>query len=425
MSEMMTLARSLNLEAIRASASSLDRIARCEASAALPQVVDDNDNDAKDKGTAIHKFLERFPVVGLEAALLEIEERWRDVCASIELAKLAPLFKLSREVALAWNFVDDTARMVDRDERGRLLIDRSCEIAVVIDVIGVGADEVFVGDYKSGHGWLPSPEQSYQLGLGALAAARYFNKRRARVEYIRIRDDGSVYRKNATLDGIALDGAADMFAAKLARARELRTLVMGGFVPNVNEGAWCKYCPAKHHCPAKTALVRHVMTETQPVQYVTPLTPEIALKALLQLRRAKEGLGAIESMLYAYAKITPILVEVEEDGTERWFGEYTREGNEEFDGALAHQVITEKYGGEAANKVVTMETTKKAITDLVKKKLAESPVEGATIKGTTEEIYEAIREKQGGPIRPPTTTTCEYTVDPAGNSKARRRKASS
>lgn len=405
---------------VRVSGGQLDRVVRCTSSAALPQIIDANDDDrpARNKGLDVHKFLEHIPEVGREAALAEVPEQHRAICSDIELGKLVKHLKMSHEISIAYNWVADTARILTPDEQGRVDIDRSCELAMRLDVLGIHERSVFVGDYKTGNGWLPAPETSYQLGAGAVAAARLFNAREATVEYVRIRDDGTVRKWNATLDLIGLDSTAESIAKAMREAQALRDRVLAGEIPNVTEGPWCRYCPARQHCPAKTALVRHVLGDPQPIPYLQPLTPDSALRAYLMLKPAKEALATVESALYAYAKLERIPLGVEEDGTERWFGELRRDGNEEFDGAKTHEVITRLYDGETANKVVTMETTKKAITDAVRGHLKE----GDKITKVVEGVYEAIRASGGALPRKELVSTIEYTVAPNGESKARRRK---
>ncbi len=405
---------------VRVTGSQLDRIARCEASAALPQVIDANedDRDDRDRGTAVHKFLERCGQVGRDVALAEVDEKWRGHCADIELAKLVQQLGMSQEVAVAYNFRDDTARVLQPVTPRAYEIDPTCEVATTIDVCGAGDRIVYVGDYKGPHAWLPEPEKSYQLGLGAIAVARLHGATRARVEYIRIRDDGTVRKFDAELDVFGLEEVAEKIAKLMNHVPRLRVLIESGTVPDVVEGRHCKYCPAKQHCPAKTALIRHVLSDPQPVPYMLPLTPESALRAYNLLRPAKDAIAQIEAAIYAYAKTTPILLGKEPDGSLRYFGELKREGNDVLDGSIAHAVITEKFGGEVANQVVTMETTKKAISDAVRKHKAEEE----THKGALEAVLSEI-DKRGGVSNPITTSTIEYSVSPDGEAKARRRKA--
>jgi hypothetical protein len=400
--------------------SQLDRIVRCQASGALPQVITaESDDPAPERGTAIHRFLERVPEVGREVALAEVDEAWRGICADIELAKLATELSLSREVALAYNWRDDTARLLTPVAPRAYEIDPSCEIAMTTDVAGVGRGAVLVGDYKGPHAWLPEPEQSYQLGAAAVALARLHGVTRARVEYVRIRDDGTVRKFWADLDVFGLEAAAEKIATLLGGLPALRVTIEGGVVPDVTEGRWCRYCPARQHCPAKTALVRRVLGDPQPIPYLQPLTPESALRAYRLLKPAKDALAQVEAALYTYAKYTPIMLEEEGDGSVRFFGELRRPGNEELDGAITHRVLTELFDGEVANAAVTLETTKAAITNAIRPTVQAA---GQKITQAQEHVYSLVRQR-GGAKRPETTTTTEYTVAPDGAAKARKRKA--
>jgi hypothetical protein len=405
---------------VRVTGSQLDRIHRCETSAALPQIIDanDEDNEARERGTAVHKFLERVPQVGRDEALLEVDAQHRAICSDIELTKISDLMSLSTEVALAYNWVNDSARRLTPVAHRAYEIDPSCEVAMTLDVVGVSESRVYVGDYKGAHAWLPAPEQSYQLAAGAVALARLYRKDVARVEYIRIRDDGTPRRFDAELDFLALEGAAERIRELMSTTPERRAAILRGETPDVVEGPWCKYCPSKDHCPARTALIRQVMTPEAP-DYSVAITPENAAQVYATLKRAKGALAQIEGALYAYAKATPIPLGEDEDGSLRFFGELRRQGNEELDGAIAHQVLTELYGGEAANKAVSMETTKRAIGDVVRANL--KPGEKVTTKA--EEVYELVRARNGS-HRKTTTSTTEYTVDAEGEAKARKRKAS-
>ncbi len=395
--------------------SSLDRTARCPASAALPQVFDAGPSAARDRGTAIHKYLERVGELGRLDALAEVDERWRPVCEGVELATLP--VKLSREVAVAYNWRDDTARLLQPLEPRLYEIDPTFETALTLDTVGVGNGIVYVGDYKGPYVWLPEPEQSMQLGVGALAVARIHDVEAAQVEYIRIRDDGTTRRFGARLDVFGLEATAERVQRTMAVVAKMREAISAGETPNVTEGPWCKYCPARHHCPTKTALIRAAAAQPAPISLREPLTPATAAHVYVQLKRWKEAFAMVEGALYAYAKDTALQLATEEDGTEVWFGEFSREGNEAIDGRVAHEVLSERYGHEAADKAVTMEATKKAITELVRK---HKPLD-ASLKGEQEAVYDAIKER-GGVSRPMTTTTTEYTVSPDGEQKQHRRR---
>jgi RecB family exonuclease len=403
--------------------SQMDRVLRCEASAALPQVFDANPQDHRDRGTAAHAFLSRVGKVGRDAALAEVDEQWRPFCESIELAQLADRITLSTEVALSYNWRTDTARVLEVLDHRAYEVDPDAEIPLTIDLAGFADGTVYSGDYKGPHAWLPEPEQSVQLGLAALALARLHDAWSARVEYIRLRDDGTTRRFGATLDAFGLEAAADRIRTTMATVAELRGMIANGHVPNVTEGPWCRYCPARQHCPAKTALIRSVITDTaRSIPYDYPITPENAGAAYALWRRARDAMSALEKALHVYARDTAIPVGEEPDGSMRFFGRLEREGREELDGAIAYQVIAERYGAEEAAKTVTMEVTKSAITDVVNRNLDKlQPGERKTHVATA--IVTEIG-KRGGSKRKAIDKPTEFTVAPGGDVKAKRRKAS-
>lgn len=398
--------------------SGLDRIARCEASAALPQAVDASEDDKdREAGSVRHKFLERVPVIGREEALGEVNPKHRAMCEDIQLAKLGDRLKLSTEVALAYNWKTDTARILKPVAPRVYDIDSTCEVAGTIDLAGMSEDRALAGDYKGAHGWLPHPSASRQLGLAALSLARIYERDMAEVEYIRLLDDGGSIPFRATLDGFALDDIASEIRGIMERIPEQRARVESGIVPSVVEGGWCRRCPARHACPAKTAMVRAVISDP-PTPYSTGITPQNAREAYLQLQKAKDAIKIFEAGLFAYAKLTPIPIETQTDGSVRYFGELTREGNDELVGSVTHAVLAKHYGGEAANKAVTMEVTKAAVKDVIRPNL--KPEEKIT------HVFDAILEEidAAGGIKTKTTrTTTEFTISPDGEAKARKRKA--
>lgn len=407
--------------------SQMDRIAHCPASAALPQVRDANDNKARDRGTAMHKFLERVALAGREIALTEVDDEHRPFCAGIDITALTMQLSLSPEFALAYDWRNDTARALQPVEHRAYEVDESSEIPLTIDVAGVGHRTVYAGDFKSGYGWLPEPSQSMQLGLGALALARLHRARSARVEYMRVRDDGSVYRFAAVVDSFGLEATANRVSKTMRVVEELHVSVAAGTIPNVVEGPWCGYCPARHFCPAKTALVRSVL-DAKPVSLREALTPANVSSAYLMLRRAKEGFSLLEKAIHAYVRdgevstpghVSPTAIPLgpDPDGSMRFFGMFDRLGNEKLDGSKTYEVLAKRYGADVATKAVEMETTKKAIEDVVRANLKPDEKIGATREAIVEEIRALGGSKRGKPDKP-----TEFTFAPDGTAKATKRK---
>jgi hypothetical protein len=400
--------------------STLDRAAICPPSIALPQIFTEGEpDDARAKGSSTHEFLKRVSDVGRDAALAETDEIWRDRCASINVAKLADRLKLSTEVALAYNWREDTARLLEPVAPRVYEIDVDSEIAATGDVVAYDPKKrrAYAGDYKGPRAWLPKPDQSMQLGLEAVALARIYGADEAQLEYIRILDDGEQMRFDATLDAFGIENAAARIRETMELVTATRDLYERGIVPNVTEGRHCKYCPARMHCPAKTAGMRAVLAQPA-VSMREPITPGNAATVYAAWREARDRMSQIEAAIYSYAKTTSIPIGQDDDGSVRYFGELTRDGNDRLDGAIAHRVLVSEFGGEVANATVSMEVTKTAIAGAIAANLKD----GETKAGKMRDIVAKI-EAAGGVSNPSTTTTTEFTVAKDGAAKARKRKA--
>ena len=164
-------------------------------------------------------------------------------------------------------------------------------------------------------------------------------------------------------------------------------------------------------------MVRAVISDP-PVPYSTGITQENAREAYLMLRKAKDAIKIFEAGLFAYAKLTPIPIETQTDGSVRYFGEQVREGNDELVGPVTHAILAKHYGGEVANKAVTMEATKAAVKDAIRPNL--KPEEKIT------KVFDSIIDEidAAGGIKTKTVrSTVEFTISPEGETKVRRRKA--
>ncbi len=424
--------------------STWDRIAACPSSAALPQVFNGHPVDFRDRGIGQHAFLDRvaelrrspasLPLhVARKEALEEVEPQWRAACEAIDLERLGDRTKLSSEVAVAYNFVEDTARILTPVAPRQYEIDPACEVAQTIDVCGVGDRVVFVGDYKGPYAWLPEPSRSLQLGGAALSLARIYKARSANVEFIRLRSDGSVLPWRATLDTFALEGVAERLQSMMRMVGQVRAQFEDGDIaPNVTEGPWCGSCNARAHCPAKTQLVRAVLAGDGKTKLSLrePITRENVGAVYAKLKLVKSAVAIAEKAVRAFEADGPpstpdhvsdsaIPAGIDPDGSLRYFGRFEREGNEKIDGEIALGVLREKYG-DAALEAFEVETSKEAISEVVR---ANKP-DDMTLKAAKEEVLAAIRAA-GGVSRAPTDKPTEFTVAPDGRAKkAARRKAS-
>ncbi len=211
---------------IEITGSKIHRVWQCPASAILPQIDRDDDNHelARERGSAIHAYLERVAQVGDEAALSEIaDEGLRSLLRAIDVSALPT--HLATEVAFAWNWRTRTARELGRNlGRGYTLVTMpptEDEIACTLDLVGEqelqgGRRRGYVGDYKSGHSKLPSPERNGQLLLGALCARAIYRLDDCVVELIHIHSDGDHHKVRRIVDEWDLDTFADELARAMA-----------------------------------------------------------------------------------------------------------------------------------------------------------------------------------------------------------------
>lgn len=237
------------------SGSSLERVAACPTSAALPQVREESTEHA-DRGTAVHAFLAAVGKVGREKALEEVPEEYRDACAAIDLDALPSLEGFAAEVAFAYDWQTGTAREIGRDRERDYGILGATEIPLTVDAVGFHGDGVVVVDWKSGRRSVTPARYNWQLRLGALAACRTYGYHRATVAIVYVRDGSRPWFDRAEFDEFDIETVADEVRAVALRVQEAAKVVKEGRAPNVTEGAHCRYCPAVRSCPAKTGLIR-------------------------------------------------------------------------------------------------------------------------------------------------------------------------
>ena len=420
--------------------SSFDRIDMCAASAALPQVFDGHANEDRGRGTALHYFLDRVaklrvagetPEAAREQALAEVDDQWRVAAELVDLEQLGHRTTLSTEVAVAYDWRADKGRVLQLAGPRQYEIDPDREVALTLDLVGVGDRVVHVGDYKGPWAWLPAPERSLQLGVGALALARIYRARSAHVEYLRLRSDGSVSAWRAQLDVFGLDAVAQRVHTMMTGVEQLAGAIAAGVVPNVTEGPWCTYCKARQHCPAKTQLVRAVLAgdAKQKLSLREPITAENVATVYSLLRKTKEAVSHVEKAIRAYEadgepstpeRLSPSAIPIgtDADGSRRFFGRFERAGGEKIDGGIAHAVLVERFGPEVATKAFELSTSKEAIRDVIRQNKAE----GETITAVETEVLTKIRQL-GGSKHPPTDKPTEFTVAPDGSAKKASRKA--
>lgn len=234
------------------SASVLDRTLECPASAQLPQTapIHPNAETAAEWGTAVHTLLETGEVTaGHEAKLREID-------ISKTIAPLVPA--AGKEVAMVWRgetgLVDVLGNGLGRDY-GTL---GEKDVSGTADVILTGYKTLEVFDYKTGK-VTPDPAESAQLHHLAMMAAKLrpavevvvagFQK--IRFDLRKKKDPVTVRDEYTVLTRVELDLHERRLKRALVKAEQVREDIAAGREPEVKEGRYCFFCPARLECPAK------------------------------------------------------------------------------------------------------------------------------------------------------------------------------
>lgn len=377
---------------MRPTGSKIHRVWKCPASAVLPQHADSNEakfEPARDRGKAIHAFLERVKSMGRGAALAESPPELLPLLEALDLDNLP--VGLACEVAFAWNWRAGTARELARSpnlprradggvDYDALSVDWSCEIPCTLDVVGAAFAVVpregaygnrgYVGDYKSGHAKYPAPDMFGQTLLGALCVRSVWGCDDVVVELIHIHDNGGHHSARRTVT----DWDLDAFERELSEAMQIAESA-GQWVANLQipapvEGPWCDYCPAFRSCPAKVALVRQIPAELanfgirpDPESGALTLTPgELTVRnaavAWMALERIGDVIARAKEEVCSIAAFEEIPLP---DG--RVIGRLITE-RRGIDGKVGAEVIEQRFGREArrefVEEVVTMSALRQA-----------------------------------------------------------------
>lgn len=317
----------------------------------MPQA--DSIGEYSSRGSAIHAFLADVTGVGRDEALARVPSEHRPACVAIDVGRLPACDPgaYAAEVAFAYDPAAGTAREIGRglSRRDAYATLAPGEIPGTADVVGLTVDSVVIADYKTGWADIAPVRRNWQLRFYALCACLAYGRSRAHIAIVRIKDDGTVWADQETIEAFDLD----MFAGELA---ELLGKIGAG-AKQLTTGAHCRYCPAFAWCPAQTNLVRALVDKPgEAVEVVAGrLTPETAARAWHALKALKMATDRIDEALRTYALSTPIDL-----GHGSCLGPCERETTT-IDGGVAFHVIRKKFGDEVADKAVTFDVSKASI----------------------------------------------------------------
>lgn len=376
--------------------SSAERALACPASQALPWATDKSSEPAK-RGTAIHTFLAAVGQLGIRGALTQVPGEYRDICERLDLSRL-PLdsTQFAAEVAFAWD-ISGKARVLGHDIGRDYGSITETEIPLTVDVVGVADDHVVVVDYKTGHGEVTPARDNPQLQLGALAAARAYNKKSAVVLLIYVREDRPAFIDRAEFDEWQLEDFSERFAVGAVAVARARYQVSKGETPDVNLGSHCRYCQVAN-CPGRQALIRSVVSDPAHWQrdITDALTPENAAEAYERLQQVRDAIASVTRAIHAYAEHNPIDL-----GDGRWFGPQTSK-RESVDGEAVYETMLGMYGQKVADMAVSRDSTKKAIKEALRHR---ANLVGESLASVERAYFEVLRARGG--VQESVSTSCK------------------
>lgn len=401
---------------IHITGSKVHRVWMCPPSAILPQIDTSEPSPAADRGKAIHAFLERCRIIGLEAALGECtDEELLPLLKAIDLDALPT--HLATEVSLAYDWHKRTARELGRN-LGRGYTTPGfltsigvaelgpTEIPCTVDLLGVnvvgGVRRAYVGDYKTGHTKLPPPDRFGQTLLGGLAAAVVYDAEEVVLELVHIHSDGTHHTVRRKVDRWELETFADELEAALEGVGYAEAEYAAGRGVSCREGPHCDFCPAYQQCPAKIALVRAIPESLESIGVVREaesgglmvapgaITVANAAHVWMVLERISEVIGRAKDEICGLGAFADIPLP---DG--RVIGRLVTE-REGLDGKIAAGVLEQWYGREAAEEAIEISMSKDALRRAVtKRKKDKEKISTRAGDGVFDRILTEIRTRGG------------------------------
>jgi Protein of unknown function (DUF2800) len=293
------------------SASGSERTIGCPASLALPRVR--RTTDYAHRGRGIHAFIRAVKAgVPVERALELVDDEYRDTCRNLQWERLgADLHDVRCEVAYALDPVARTARFLGVDigrDYERFALGPN-EVPGSLDIEGLRIDDVpVIIDTKTG--WLDvtdAEENGQGLFFGCV---QYLLTGATEVEFRinKVLASGRVLLDSShTYSALDMDLYMDEYAQALAQSREARRVYLAGGTPDVNVGAWCRYCESMEACPAYTRLAMAMATDTAVLEARIAAMPLAdAGQAWLKAKQIESMLDRVLSALKARARQEPL-----------------------------------------------------------------------------------------------------------------------
>jgi hypothetical protein len=222
-----------------------------------------------------------------------------------------------------------------------------------------------VSDYKFGtDAWVHTIEANLQLGIYGYLAARWTQAKSVVPSIIFPGPGEGDWDVDRPWGERELDAMEQRIRALLASVDRNRLKLAQGEPLELKEGRHCLYCPARSHCPAKTALFKRVLGErTASVFGDAPLTNEQASRGAAALPELERAARELKEILQDHVRENgPIDLE---DGVV-WGPE--RDERDEILSSPARAILVAELGSEYADEALRTKISKKSIEDAVKRK---------------------------------------------------------
>ena len=404
------------------SASAAQRVEYCPPSEVLPQVF--NISEAADKGSAGHEHMHQRAVYGVDYAMENLDA----VLARWNVEEREAGFLRSRLLKFEWSppagsaveirlalMPDFTVQRVPGDLRfypgalftGQFDVMWAEPFPLLMQgerVVCPPNSVLVVADFKFGtDAWVHTIEANLQLGLYGFMAARWTGaKTVAPATIFPGPGSGDWDTVSPPWGERQLLAMEQRIRALLAGVERNKLKLAAGEPLDLTEGRHCLYCPARTHCPAKTAMYKRVFDEgAQSVLGDAPFTPEQATAAAQALPEFQRFAKELNELLREYVKENgPIPLG---DGVV-WGPE--KDQRDEILSAPARDILVAELGREYAEEALRVKISKKSIEDAVKRKHDDEGIKRRT-KATMGRILGKLGSA-GAIVSSPRETWCAH-----------------
>jgi hypothetical protein len=223
---------------------------------------------------------------------------------------------------------------------------------------------LWVLDWKFGlDSWVHTIETNLQVRLYAWLAARWTGAKAVVPAVVfPSAGQGDWDVPDSPLGPADLDAVEQRIRDLLAGVERNRVKLAKGEPLELTESRLCEYCPARTHCPAKTAMYKRVFNEgSEAVLGDAALSPEQARYAAIALPQFERFARDLRALLENYVKENgPIELE---DGVV-WGPERTT--RDVVLSEAARPILVKELGEEYADSALRSKVSKKSIADAVK-----------------------------------------------------------